>query len=179
MIKCPMSIFEKKIFENYYTNIFKFILFLSVIILSSAYYIDRILGYDPCVLCIYQRIPYFSIIFLSAIALTFRKFNEIIFYLIILFLFTGFVIASYHSGVERGLWLPAIKCSNEISINSGTDLTVFIEQISNSKMSDCRKPALTIFSLSLAEINAFLNFILIIFMLLNYSRYKRYLNEKT
>ena len=36
------------------------ILIISIIALSSAYFIEYILNYKPCNLCIFERIPYFA-----------------------------------------------------------------------------------------------------------------------
>ena len=53
----------KNIFEikKFYTIIF----IISLLSLLTALYIEFFLGYSPCKLCIYQRIPYLVSIFLT------------------------------------------------------------------------------------------------------------------
>ena len=53
-----------------------FILFSCSVILLIVYYLEYFLDLKPCILCIYQRIPYFIIIFL-AIILFFIKNNKL------------------------------------------------------------------------------------------------------
>jgi len=40
-------------------NLFTGIFLISFIALISAYFIEYILGHQPCNLCVYERIPYF------------------------------------------------------------------------------------------------------------------------
>ena len=54
-----------------------FILFYIFISLISAYFIQYSLGYKPCKLCIYQRIPYFVSIFLLITLLFNSRYQKI------------------------------------------------------------------------------------------------------
>ena len=52
-------------------NIKKFfivIFTLSFISLATALYIEYILGFKPCLLCLYQRLPYIAALLISLIA---------------------------------------------------------------------------------------------------------------
>ena len=40
-------------------NLFLAIFLISFIALMSAYFIEYVLGYQPCNLCLYERTPYF------------------------------------------------------------------------------------------------------------------------
>ena len=66
----------------------KIIFFISLTSLTLAYFIEYILGHQPCNLCLMQRIPYGLSIILMIINYFFRK-NEkfIILLLILIFLF--------------------------------------------------------------------------------------------
>ena len=51
---------------------------ISVLILLSAYFIEIVLGYEACNLCLIGRIPYFFVIAFSLIFFFFEKFKKII-----------------------------------------------------------------------------------------------------
>ena len=69
---------------------------ISLFALISAYFIEYILGYQPCNLCLIERIPY--VIALIIITINF-KFNHLERYLILLLVFvflTSALISLYH-----------------------------------------------------------------------------------
>ena len=70
-------------------NIYLLIFIYSIIAILSAIYIEKVLGYLPCKLCIYQRIPYFIIILLAISYLLLKnqslKKITFIFYILIFF----------------------------------------------------------------------------------------------
>ena len=67
--------------KNFYLIIF----FISLISIISALYIEYILQYQPCELCIYQRLPYIAAIFISFIGFNYYKNDNILIILIIIF----------------------------------------------------------------------------------------------
>ena len=73
----------------------------------------------------------------------------------------GAGIAIYHTGVERSWWQPTSSCSPSIRLGENTNLDDFMNQLDNSSIGDCSRPAFYVFGLSLAEGNIVLNFILI------------------
>ena len=88
----------------------KIIFFISLISLISAFFIEYILGHQPCNLCLIQRIPYgLSIILI--ILNYFQKKNEhfIILLLILIFSFS-FMISFYHFGIEQGFFKESSVC---------------------------------------------------------------------
>ena len=86
--------------EFYLKTIFIF----SAIALSSAFFIEYILGHQPCNLCILERIPYgLSLVLISAI-FVFRK-NEKFFILLLIITFIfSLAISFYHYGIEQGFF---------------------------------------------------------------------------
>ena len=86
---------------NYKINLYlKATLFISLASLISAYFIEYFLGYQPCNLCLLERIPYaLSIIIILA---NFKfKFNDksILLVLIIIFVVSA-LLSIYHLGIE-------------------------------------------------------------------------------
>ena len=73
---------------------------LSCLILLSALIIEYVLGYQPCNLCIIERIPYGLAIIILILNNFFKKdqlFHNIL--LILVFLFS-IIISVYHFGIE-------------------------------------------------------------------------------
>ena len=73
------NIFEVK---KFYTIIF----IISLLSLLIALYIEFFLGYRPCKLCIYQRIPYLIAIFLTLLGISYSK-NLVWLYALLLIFF--------------------------------------------------------------------------------------------
>jgi disulfide bond formation protein DsbB len=86
------------------------ILLFSIFALSAAYYIEYILGHQPCNLCLIERIPYVVSIVIILLFIFIQKFEG--FFLIILSI--TFIIASiisfYHFGIEQGFIKEYLVC---------------------------------------------------------------------
>ena len=95
---------------------FLFIFTLSLFSLIAALYIEYILGFKPCILCIYQRIPYAIAILISLIAFFYGNRNILLIILGLTFL-SGFLLSGYHVGIEKGIIEPLFSCTGE-NINS-------------------------------------------------------------
>ena len=74
-----------------------FVLILSILILGSAFYIQYVLGYEACNLCIFQRIPYFLAIILVFFNFFIKDIGKYIFVLLlIIFSFSSnFIFLSF------------------------------------------------------------------------------------
>ena len=59
-------------------NIYLLIFIYSIIAILSAIYIEKVLGYLPCKLCIYQRIPFLVAIFICFLGYNYFKSDRII-----------------------------------------------------------------------------------------------------
>ena len=70
-----------------------FLVMLSVITLGTAYYIEHILMYKPCNLCLIERIPYWVTLILSLIILTLKKFQKILISFILVSFVLGVIVS--------------------------------------------------------------------------------------
>lgn len=80
--------------------------------LFTAIYSQLALGLEPCVLCLYQRVPFFAAAGLSLIGLlmhTNEKAVRVILGLCALLFLANAGIASYHTGVEQQWWASAVE----------------------------------------------------------------------
>ena len=154
--------------KNSKNLLIKLILLISIIALISAFFIEYILGHQPCNLCTLERIPYFLaiiVIFLNYKFIEFEKF--FILFLTILFLF-GTVLSLYHLGIEQGLIQESLVCD----LKSGSNLfskEEILKQLQEKSVS-CKDVTFKMFGLSLTSYN------ILISILITFSAGKIYFN---
>ena len=153
--------------KTYLNSIF----IISLISIISAYFIEYILGYQPCNLCLIERIPYglsLILIFLNFISKKKEKFLIIL--LILLFIFS-FLISIYHFGIEQGFFQESSVCGlrNATEILSKEEL---LKQL-NERTISCKDVTFRIFGLSLTSINIFISLIIIIVLTRAYISYEK------
>ncbi len=140
----------------------KLIFIISLVSIISAYFIEYILGHQPCNLCLIERIPYGLSMMLIILNYFYKK-NEafIILLLIIIFIFS-LIISLYHFGIEQGFFEESAVCGlkNAAEIISKDEL---LKQLQEKTIS-CKDVTFRIFGLSLTSINIFISFILIILL---------------
>ena len=144
---------------------------LCLFTIVSAYVVEIFAKVPPCKLCIYQRIPYFIIIFLGFAFLIFKK--EIIFlYLSLLIFFINFFISIFHSLVERGFVNYSSSCTS--NNNNFEDIESLRQSLENTPIAKCDEIIFSVMGLSLANINLIVLTLLIIINILFIVR-----NDKT
>tara|TARA_B100001245_G_C22835123_1_gene401649 strand:- start:54 stop:533 length:480 start_codon:yes stop_codon:yes gene_type:complete len=149
----------EKIFEikKFYTIVFA-ISFLSLLI---ALYIEFYLGYEPCKLCIYQRIPYLIAIFITFLGISYSK-NLIWLYTLLIVFLSSFLLSGYHFGIEQEIFKEFSGCTgNSVDMIDKNELLKLL----NSEVKSCKNVDFTIFGLSLALINLLLSFTIFILTL--------------
>jgi disulfide bond formation protein DsbB len=148
---------------------------LSFLILTSALMIEYVFGYQPCNLCLIERIPYGLSIIILLIYFLFKK--DQIFYSILLMLIFSFstIISIYHLGIEQGLLDESSICMSQ-----NLDL-ITKEQILNSLKElniSCKNVAFKIFGLSLTTFNIFASILMFILSAKIYLLSDNYDNKK-
>ena len=148
------NIFEIK---KFYTTIFV----ISLLSLLIALYIEFFLGYKPCKLCVYQRIPYLIAIFLTFLGISYSK-NLIWLYALLLIFFSSFLLSGYHLGIEQEIFNEFSGCTaNSINIIDKNELLKLL----NTEVKSCKNVEFRILGLSLASINFLLSFFIFILIL--------------
>ena len=89
----------------------KIILIISFTALIFAYFVEHILGHQPCNLCIIERIPYGISIILIAIIFIIKKNQKFLTLLLILTFVFSFTISVYHYGIEQGFFEESTVCN--------------------------------------------------------------------
>ena len=137
---------------------------LSLFFLVAAYFLQYVLGVQPCKLCIYQRIPYLLLVFLGGVSLIgFMKnhYHKMMLIFCRLLILVEIFLAIYHVGIERDIFQEVVPCKIESSTASVT-MDSLRAQIYNNKEVSCKEVSMRILGLSLAEINL----VLAVFLLL-------------
>ena len=152
----------------------KIIFLISLISIISAYFIEYILGHQPCNLCLIERIPYGLSIILIILNYTFRKNEQFIILLLILVFAFSFIISFYHFGIEQNFFEESAVCGlkNASDIISKEEL---LKQLQLKTIS-CKDVTFRIFGFSLTTLNIIISLILVIFLLKifkNYEKFKR------
>ena len=149
----------------------KIIFLFSFIALISAFFIEYILGHQPCNLCLIERIPYgLSIMIIMAIFLIKKNQKFLIMLLILTFIFS-FAISLYHFGIEQGFFQESSVCA----VKSLTEIITkedLLKQLSERTIS-CKDVTFRIFGLSLTSINIVISLLFIITLLKIFKKYEK------
>ena len=146
----------------------KLIFSISIIALISALFIEYILGYQPCNLCLLERIPYLLAIIIILINYKLNKFQKNFMLLLIIIFSIATILSVYHLGIEQGFIEESMVCDLK---NSSTLLTKdeILKQLQEKNIS-CQDVTFKIFGLSLTSYNVIISF------LITYNTAKVYLN---
>ena len=149
------------------------ILIFSIFALLTAYFIQYILGHQPCNLCLIERIPYILSITIIALVLIFKKFEKAIITILALIFFSAMLISIYHFGIEQGFINESLVCDLK---NQNTSLTAedLLKELKEKTVS-CKDVTFKILGLSLATINIIISLILSVILIkifLNYEKNK-------
>lgn len=126
--------------------------------LGTAYIAEFAFGYEPCVLCLYQRIPY-GIIAVTGIATLFVTRGDLKRHLVLfvgLVFFAGTAVALYHVGVEQHWWTSAAPCG--ASGAAVTTIEDLLAALKTKTEKSCGDIDWTLFGVSMATYNVAFSF---------------------
>ena len=138
----------------------KIIFICSFIALISAYFIEHVLGHQPCNLCLVERVPYGLSIILILVIFFYKRIEKFIILLLIINFIFSLAISSYHYGIEQGFFEESAVCSakNLDELITKEDL---LKQL-NMRIVSCKDVTFRFFGLSLTTINIVINLLFII-----------------
>ena len=149
------------------------ILFVSFVALLSAFFIEYILGHQPCNLCILERIPYVIAIVIILLNYKFSQFEKIFLVLLVIVFLTATILSVYHFGIEQGFIEESLVC-NLKNASEATSKEEILKQLQEQKVS-CKDVTFKIFGLSLTTYNIVISILITINALkiyLNYAKSK-------
>ena len=146
----------------------KLIFLISIVALTSAFFIEYVLGHQPCNLCILERIPYVVAIIIILLNYKFSQFEKLFLVLLIIVFLTATILSVYHFGIEQGFIEESLVCDlkNSSEVTSKEEI---LKQLQEQKMS-CKDVTFKIFGLSLTTYN------IVISILITINTLKIYLN---
>ena len=152
----------------------KIIFLFSFIALISAFFIEYVLGHQPCNLCLIERIPYLLSIMIIIVIFLIKKNQKFLVMLLILTFTFSFAISLYHFGIEQGFFRESAVCGveNSSQILSKEEL---LKQLQIKTVS-CKDVTFRIFGFSLTTFNMVLSLILVISLInifRNYGKFKK------
>jgi disulfide bond formation protein DsbB len=149
------------------------IILISVFSLGFAYYVEYVMGIEPCPLCIYQRFPYLYLIKLAVAGLLIKKISKYTLFSIMITLVIACTLAGYHMGVERGVFQPSELCANILHIPEHFNIHDVKKMLYDAPVASCTRPGYKIFGISMTEWNLALNFGILTAAIISYlfSRY--------
>ena len=134
---------------------FNLILLISFFSIFAAFFIQYVLGHQPCKLCLIERIPYIFSILIISVCLFFHQFEKITLMILSLTFFAATLLSFYHFGIEQGIIKESFVCDLD---NSNNELSkeAILKQLKEMYVS-CKDVTFKIFGLSLATLNIFIS----------------------
>tara|TARA_A100001234_G_scaffold101593_1_gene89437 strand:+ start:614 stop:1102 length:489 start_codon:yes stop_codon:yes gene_type:complete len=150
----------------------KIILFVSLISIFSAFFIEYVLGYQPCNLCLIQRIPYGLSIILIILNYILKKNGQFIIILLTMLFSFSLIISFYHFGIEQGFIEESAVCgvNNTSNVISKEEL---LKQLQEKNVS-CKDVTFRIFGFSLTTFNIITSLILLVLLTKIFKNYEKF-----
>jgi disulfide bond formation protein DsbB len=146
--------------ENRKNLSIKLIFLISIVALASAFFIEYILGHQPCNLCILERIPYLLSIILILLNYKFDHLEKYFLISLTIVFFIATILSLYHLGIEQGFIQESMVCD----LKSGSNLLSkedILKQLQEKGVS-CKDVTFKIFGLSLTTYNILISLLITI-----------------
>ena len=152
-------------------SFFKIIFLVSLFTLASAYFIEYILGHQPCNLCLIERIPYATTLIIIIINYKFNNLEKNLILLLVFVFLAGTLISLYHLGIEQGFIEESLVCDlkNSSEILSKEKILQQLQQ----KIVSCKDVTFKIFGFSLTTLNIIISFSITIVLTKIYLDYEK------
>ena len=149
----------------------KLIFLISIIALASAFFIEHVLGHQPCNLCVMERIPYLLAIIIIVLNYKFVHLEKYFILLLILIFLIATSLSLYHLGIEQGFIKESLVCDlkNQSNLLSKEDILKQLQQ----KNVSCQDVTFKIFGLSLTSYNIIISLIISIITAKIYFNYDK------
>ncbi len=134
-------------------NLLAVLLLSSTFALAFAYISQYFLNYQPCILCLYQRPPFFAVIIFSSLGLFFKNYRRAAILLCALALTINSGIAFYHVGVEQKIFAGPTTCAADDNLNEAQNLEELKNLLQKTKAIRCDEPQFFMLGLSMAAWN--------------------------
>lgn len=136
------------------------ILAVAVLAVGGALVFEHGFGYVPCMLCLWQRWPYYvgAVLALVAALLALKGQDggaRLILVVIAILFLGGAGLGAFHAGVEWGFWPGPTSCAGANAAPSSAG--GLLDQMRNVRIVPCDQAAWRLFGISLAGYNALIS----------------------
>ena len=146
--------------KNSKNLLIKLIFLVSIIALVSAFFIEYVLGHQPCNLCVLERIPYLLAIIVVLLNYKFIQFEKFFILLLTIIFLAGTALSLYHLGIEQGFIQESLVCDLKSGSNSLSKEEI-LKQLQEKNVS-CKDVTFKIFGLSLTSYNILMSLLITI-----------------
>ena len=134
------------------------LLLASAAVLGTALASQYFGGLQPCILCIYQRLPYAAVIGIATAALFLPTGPRAVALVLAgLAMLTGTGIAVFHVGVEQHWWQGTAECG---AVGSADSLEALRAQVLAAPTVRCDEVPWSLFGISMAGYNVLVSLVL-------------------
>ena len=152
-------------------NIFRIIFLISLFALISAYFIEYILGHQPCNLCLIERIPYMGALIIFVINFKFNYLEKYLILVLVFIFLSSTLLSLYHLSIEQGFITESLVCDlkNSSKILSKEEILQQLQQ----KIVSCKDVTFKIFGFSLTTLNIIISLLITIVLTKIYLDYEK------
>lgn len=122
----------------------------------SALFMEYVLGMRPCLLCLYQRWPYYAALPVAALIVAMapgERVSRAGLSLLGLIFVVSAGLGAYHAGVEWGFFIGPAGCGGA-AVPAAGSMEDFMRQLETVRVVSCNAPAWVFLGLSMAGWNA-------------------------
>lgn len=120
-------------------------------VLATVYAVEYLLGYPPCPLCLYQRIPWFFLLIISLLGWRVQTRTghppNLILGLLLAIILVSIGLAGHHTGVEFRWWDGPKNCGG---VGAISDIAELKKKLLETPPIRCDQPDFTFLGASLA-----------------------------
>jgi len=152
-------------------NYIRIIFLVSFVALISAYFIEYVLGHQPCNLCLMERIPYAMALVIIILNYKFNRLEKYFILLLSMVFLASTLLSLYHLGIEQGFIEESLVCDlqNSSKILSKEEI---LKQLQEKRVS-CKDVTFKIFGLSLTTLNIIISILTTIVLTKIYLSYEK------
>ena len=143
--------------------ILNLILVFSIFALIAAYFIQYVLGHQPCNLCLIERIPYVLAIIIITLNFILKKYEKICLILLTLIFVFATLLSFYHFGIEQGFIKESLVCELN-TLNNNITAEEILNELKKKTIS-CKDVTFKFIGVSLATINTIISLIISIILI--------------
>ena len=149
----------------------KLIFLISIVALASAFFIEHVLGHQPCNLCILERIPYLLALIIIVLNYKFIHLEKRFILLLTLIFLAATILSLYHMGIEQGFIEESLVCDLKDRSNLLSKEEI-LKQLQEKNVS-CKDVTFKILGLSLTTYNVIVSILIVYFTTKAYLNYDK------